>query len=226
MLPSPSVRSSVSLLVLVIATSLACKRKSSDGSGAGDDSERTAQLKASVTERLGQIAGLATKVQAEPPTKVDSPVGAALSRGTFALLGEKSLADPGRSPESGELAFPNVTLSLCKSALGKAPPSADDVGYLEQCAKIEHVAVIRQKELVRPHIRTSKTFDPGTFRGDALVFHLATGEVRGRYLLVVKNDPQLELPGEKHSKDEWEGLAVADLKVNTESDVEKLLLGE
>ncbi len=226
MSPSPSLRSSIFLLGLVIATLLACKRKSSDGSGAGDDSERTAQLKASVTERLSQIAGLAAKVQAEPQTKADAPVSGALSRGTFAVLGDKSLADPGRSGESGELAFSDVTLSLCKSALAKAPPSADDVGYLEQCAKVEHVAVIRQRELVRPHIRTSKTFDPGTFRGDALVFHLATGEIRGRYLLVVRNDPQLELPGEKHSKDEWEGLAMADLKVNTQSNVEKLLRGE
>jgi outer membrane murein-binding lipoprotein Lpp len=187
-------------------------------------SDEAAKLKPTVSELMSQLAKVSKKAGSEPETDDDEPVAKKPSSKTVAITGEHCLKDPTASAEDGALGFCNTILSLCKSILEKTELADGDVGYLEQCSKFEYAAVIRQKKLKLAKINDDgKTFKPGEFRGDVLVFHLPTGKIRGRYSLYVTNDLQLELEGKSVEKDEWAGLAKADLRTNVESNVKKYL---
>lgn len=65
-------------------------------------------------------------------------------------------------------------------------------------------------------------YTPGELRGDLLVFHLKSGELRGSYTLAAKNEQQVKTKG-KVEKYEVEKLAAKELEAKVKSiAVEKL----
>jgi len=211
------------LTAMLVCALLACKRKESQG-GSGSLSDRAAALKPDAKKRLAQVAALAPKVKAEAAVTSNKAVAVKPPRKTVAITGEQWLTDPSRSMPGDELRFDNTLLSLCKHSTEREPNSQSDIKYLEECAALRIVAVVRQRSLKRPKIQMkSKTYDQGDLKLDVLVYELETATLIGAYDVQVTNDLQLEMPGAEQSEEDWLSLAMSDLKVNAETKIEEKL---
>ncbi len=152
-------------------------------------------------------------------TSVDQPVSPKVPPGTYALIGEDYLADP--KATGRELDFSDARVSLCKWAVDAVEPKPEDLASLEACARLEYAAVIRKGTYLPPKAGDA-VYTPGELRGDLLVFHLKSGELRGSYTLAAKNEQQVKTKG-KVEKYEVEKLAAKELEAKVKSiAVEKL----
>jgi hypothetical protein len=202
--------------------------------------KKAKKLGPKVTKRLSQISSLAKKAGSEPPVEANEPLKKKLETGTWVILGDAWLKDPHHVAAADELSFDTGPVSLCAFAVEENEDEADededeedqepdavddlDVELLQECAALEYVAVIRTHDLDRPEVHADRgTFERGEFRGDLLVFHLKSGEVRGRYKIAVTNDAELTQDGKSSRDDAWIGLAMANLKGNVERAAEEKL---
>lgn len=206
------------LACLVVAVALACKKAKPGLSPAA--AAQVEKLKPEVKLKLTQVASLESKTKSVPHTSTDEPPTTVVSP---AIIDESRLANPAKS-SSDAIEFHDSLLSVCKSNAEATSLKDDDVQWLERCSKLETVAVVRQRNFVRPEVdERTKTFKPGKFEGDVLVFHLPSAELRGRFALDVENDDKLELKGNPQ-KHEWERFAESELKTKVKSEIQAKLL--
>ena len=102
----------------------------------------------------------------------------------------------------------------------------EDIKSLEACSRFEYAGVIRQSSYTQPDADDGRTYTPGRFSGDLLLFHLPTGELRGHHSLSVSQSDQLELtskPGQKPAAHEWRQQAVAYLQRHILEEAQKQL---
>lgn len=204
---------------MVVAVALACKKKKEPSPATV---ARAAELKPKVTQVLAQVASLSAKTKAVSPSAPALVLTAKPAFGTVSVLGEKFLEKPNSDNE--ELRIKDPVLSVCRYVVDQKVVQDDDIKSLEACARYEFAAVIRQSSYTQPDADEGTSYKPGSFSGDLLVFHLATGELRGLYSLSVSQDDQLELtskPGEKPKAHEWRQQAIAYLEKNIRAEAEK-----
>jgi hypothetical protein len=139
------------------------------------------------------------------------------------VIGEKFLEDPQRSSSGEELDLSDAGVSVCKSIVANPQVQDDDIKNLEDCSRLEYAAVIRESHFTAPEAQDNSTYKPGQFRGDVLVFHLASGELRARFSVDVSQDQSLKLSGKSPEKHEWEEQAMAYLRRNVQEAVQKKL---
>ena len=204
----------------MLSVALACKKRAESklSPAAAAQAEK---LKPEVKLRLTQLSSLAAKSKSLPQTSTDEPPTKAVAPG---IISENQLDDPHKTLSSDELDVGDSTFSVCKSKLESTALKDEDIQWLERCSKLTTAGVIRQKSFVRPEVDAStRSFKPGEFRGDIVVFDLATAEVRARYSLDVQNDSQLRLEGNPDQR-AWERLAESELKRKVTSVIQAKLL--
>lgn len=207
------------LAVSLVASAGGCKKKKKEEGLTPEEATKVAQMKPVVEQRLAQIASLAPKAKARLTVSTDQPITEKLPPGSYVLVGDEYLADPNAT--GLELDLSDARVWLCKRIVERAEVQRDDLAHLEGCTRIEYAAVIRKTSFTRPKVGDA-VYTAGEFRGDMLVFHLATGELRGSYHLSAKNDEQINTKG-KVEKHEVEEIAVKELVTNVkEAAVEKL----
>lgn len=203
---------------------LACKKKPPPDpvSTAPTQSPLAAREEAArpkVKRVLEQIAGVAAKAKAEKRVTTKRGLKTKLETKQFVTLGDKWLAAPNRLPEAGEVPVQSNVLSICASRLEKpqaqtADTTQSDVDWLEECAALEYVAVVRPRKVGLPKVNlATKTFTPGSYEGDMLLFELASGEIKGRYPLNITNSDELTYL-EGSAQDSWDKEAQDDLGKN------------
>jgi hypothetical protein len=174
---------------------------------------RAAELKPKVTQVLAQVASLSPKVKSASPASAAEPAQKP-SYGTVSVTGENYLEKPNDKSADG-LDLGDPVLSVCKSIIESTQIQDDDIKSLEACARYEYAAVIRKSSYTAPEANQDGTYSPGTFSGEVLVFHLASGELRGFHTLFVSQSDQLELTSKKGDKPpphEWRHQAEAYLR--------------
>lgn len=198
------------LACLLFAVALACKKKKEPSP---ETVAKAAELKPKVTEALARIARLSAK------TKSETGSGTGFSEKPWpvkiAVTGEKFLEDPHRTTEAAELDLGDPMLSVCKYIVDATQIKDDDIKSLETCAQFEYVAVIREQSFSPPEAEDGRSYTPGSFSGDVLVYHLATGELRANKSVSVTQSDQLELTserGQKPAAHEWRKQAMAFMK--------------
>jgi hypothetical protein len=190
--------------------------------GAGDKPDESASgaskaVRAKAKAKLKKIAALYAKAKAVPPVETNSPdLPNKLSVEQFELMGIGYLKDLEREVDrTKELKFEPTMLSLCASGVAKKDDKLAE--YVEKCSKLEYVAVIRQQKLRLPSVdMATNTFTSGSFDGDALLYEIDSGKLKGSYTIYVGNDPKIESETDK-SKEDWESSAIIDLAGNAES---------
>lgn len=220
---------SVLLAVFVVLVALACKGKASGNKSSassapvGSPKYRREQATAEVKKRLETIAGFAAQVKQAPSVSRNQPLARSADRRRFVVIAEAFLEDPSREETKEELPLRSDLLSLCKRALGNEVIGEADLEHLEDCAKLEYVAVVRPKRLVPPKVRVAtKTFDPGKVEGDVFVFDLPKGTVVGSYAVAATNKDEIERQG-GGDEEQWMGSAMRNLATKTNRAVEDLL---
>ena len=195
----------------LLPVALACKKKKNEPSPA--TVARAAELKPKVTQLLAQIASLSAKSKSQ--TGADTGLAQKPSPGTVAVIGDTFLEKPNRTTDTGELDLSDPVLSVCEYIVERTQINDEDIKSLEACSNVAYAAVIHQRDFTPPDADDGRTYTPGRFSGDVLVFHLATGELRGRYSLDVSQSDQLELTsksGQKPAAHEWRKQAMDYLK--------------
>lgn len=208
-------------LVLLLAVLLACKKKAPDPSPAttststeSPNSVEAKKLLPQVKERLSQLKALDAKTKSEPAVRVDKPFKEKLEKEKVIILGDKWVPDVGYTQTDKELKILDATISLCNSNKEKTEFTTDEVKWFKECVAFTHVAVIRPKKIAFPKMNmAAKTFEPGEVNGDMLLFELSTGEIKGRYKLVITNSDKVTYI-EGKGEDEWQGVANSDLVDN------------
>jgi hypothetical protein len=217
-----------------------CKRKtdttttssSSGGSGVSSAApvDKLATLRASVKTKLAKIAAIAPKAKTEAPAKPGAkPL--TLKEGDYFTSQPELLVDPTISlarDDGGAPEFEETTMSLCSYATnGKLPPKDEDEKYLQECDKWTHAAIVRQTKWVAPVVHLKdKSFDPGVFEGDLLVYKIDTGELVASFPLSAKSSSEVEDDIDKgasqaEKQTEWQNMMIADLEVNIDHLIDK-----
>lgn len=194
----------------VLSVALACKKKNEPSPAT---LARAKELVPKVTQLLGQVAGLSAKAKSPPGADAAQPQKP--SPGSVAVIGETFLEKPNRTTDPAELDLGDPALSVCQYIIDRKQVQDDDIKNLEACARIEYVAVIQVRDFTPPDADDGRSYTPGRFSGQMLLFHLATGEIRGRNSLDVTQSDQLELtskPGQKPAAHEWRKQAMSYLK--------------
>ncbi len=208
------------MIALIVGALLACKKKpppevtpatTATVSPAVDEAKKLLPL---AKEHLGRIAGLAKKAKSEPAVASDRPFATKLEAKTFVILGEKWLADASRDAAKDELDLGNTVLRICASTVYIDSPKEEDAKYLKECLAWEYVAAIRTRKVAYPVVKLgTKSFDAGDVQGDMLLFHVATGALKGRYAMHTTNAD--EITGfEEKPESEWQSTANRDLLEN------------
>lgn len=216
-----SLSAGLAVCLVLLSPTLGCKKKKPGLSDA--EATRAAQLKPEAAKRLSQMAALGPKAKSLLQTSTDEPVAKKLPSGSYALIGEEYLADP-TATRTGELELGDSRVWLCKSAVDSTALTPDDLPSLEACTRFEYAAVIRKGTYVAPEIGDSN-YRPGEFRGDLLVFHLPSGELRGRYALSAKNEENIQTQ-KGAAKFEVEKLAMKELASNVKAAAADKLMNE
>jgi hypothetical protein len=175
-----------------------------------------------VKQRLQTIAALAAQVKDAPGGK--GPLEKKHVR--IEIIGESWLQDPEQSSSSEGVDLHSTLLSLCKGYVTNQTVTDDSAKYLEECSKLEYVAVVRTRSFTKPTINMqAKSYDPGKFSGEVLVFSLPKGELSASYSVEATNSEELELDEKNPHEGHWYRQAMADLSSNAKSAVEKALAG-
>jgi serine/threonine protein kinase len=156
--------------------------------------------------QLERLARLRDTSKGVAMTRADRPMSQPLASGSYEVIGYDQLDDPTRQVEF-EVAGP--LLALCGYAVRKNGDD-DALNRLGQCASLTHVGVVRTETLKKPVFSDAgQPVDRGSFRGDVLVYELATGELRGAYRLELQGTERPE-PSDGLS---WSEVALIELQV-------------
>lgn len=220
---------SLVLIFVVVSAALACKRKGSSSTSAssaapsGSPRHRRELATAEVTRRFETISGFAAQVRSAEGVTGNRPLARRPERGQYAVIGDTFLEDPSREENKQELPLRSDLLSLCKKALRAEVIGEVDLEHLEECAKLEYLAVVRTKRLTPPKIKiATKTFDSGKVEGDVFVFDLPKGALVASYRIVVTNKDEIKREG-GGDEEQWLGSAMRNLATRTNRAVEGLL---
>jgi hypothetical protein len=212
-------RSGVIFAMVLLGVLLACKKQAPAPSPAptalpDPEKEAATKLNPGVKTLLGQLSTIATKAKAEPKVKKDKGLTEKLEKEKYVILGEAWLTDPNRSADKGEVELKNTTLSLCAYNKDKERLPTSEQGYAKECTAWQYVAVVRKKSVTLPKVNTStKTFAPGSYIADMLLFDLKTAEIKARYLMNITNSDKLTYL-ENSTEEEWNKKAADDLAEN------------
>lgn len=185
----------VPLLLSLIAPLLACKqRKAPDPTPAAVATEspnsiKTKELKPKLKKHVEEgIYGLATKLKKEPKVRANKPFKTKLEDAKVVIVGLPWLEEPDRSVAAGEVPLGDITLHLCHGFQTDDELSTDQIKWAEECLAWEYLAVVRQRSLTLPKVtKADNTFEKGSFFADMLLVEIATGEIKGRYIMRITN---------------------------------------
>lgn len=212
-------RRSLGLAVLLVGALLACKKKAPVPSPAptatvDPDIEKTKKLQPEVKQFFTQLAAIDKKAKAEPRVRADKPFKEKLEKARYIILGDRWLADSHHEAGADELELDNTVYSLCAYGLDKPILKPDDQKYADECLAWQYVAVVRPRSLTLPKVNMgTKTFAPGSFIGDMLLFEVKTAEIKGRYQMSITNSDKLTYL-ENSTDEEWQKKAKDDLAEN------------
>jgi hypothetical protein len=217
---SKGIRGGVFLVLAIVLLAAGCNRSRKEASP--ETKKRKAELAPQVSKRLQMIAGLAGVVKETPPVGAANPLAKAPYPARIAIVGEDWLADPARQASAdSEVDLRSIPLSLCKSDVESEWVNDEDIPQMEACVNLEYVAVVRKRSLQLPQVgEDKKSFSPGRFEGDMLVFDVPKGDLVASYRLEATNTEQLELTGDPSGGD-WMREAVRDLSKNSQAAAEK-----
>lgn len=224
-------RSGVIFAMVLLGALLACKKKAPDPAPAptatvDPEKEAATKLNPGVKTLLGQLSAIATKAKAEPKVKSDKGLSEKLEKEKYVIVGESWLTDPNRSAEKDEVELKNTTLSLCTYNKDKERLTTSEQGYAKECTAWQYVAVVRQKSVTLPKVNTStKTFAPGSYIADMLLFDLKTAEIKARYLMNITNSDKLTYL-ENSTDEEWQKKAKDDLAENVTGVIDEQMAQE
>lgn len=186
----------VPLLLSLVAPLLACKqRKSPDPTPAAVATEsansiKTKELKPKLKKHVEEgIYGLAAKLKKEPKVRANKPFKTTLEDAKVVIVGLPWLEQPDRRDAAGEVPLGDVTLHLCHGFQAEEGElSNDEIKWAEECLAWEYLAVVRQRSLTLPKVRKAdNTFERGSFFADMLLVEIATGDIKGRYIMRITN---------------------------------------
>ncbi|MEZ4371827.1 MAG: hypothetical protein R3B07_13420 [Polyangiaceae bacterium] len=226
------------LLPLVIALGvplLACKqRKAPDPTPAAaavptvsPNAAKTRELKPKLKKNIDDgVYGLAAKLKKEPRVRVSKPFKTNLDDSKVAVVGLPWLEDPIHSTGTDEVNLGHTVLYLCQGQQDEEAFDDDRVKYAEECLGWEYVAVVRQYSLKQPTVsKAEHTFDKGLFVGDLLLVEIATGSIKGRYVMHIENSDKFTVL-DTSTESEIQTAAEADLVNNITGVIGERLRGE
>jgi hypothetical protein len=222
-------RSLAVLVMLVVGTLLACKKKKAPdptpvaSAPVAPENVKGKELAPKNKQFIEQVEAMAKKAAKEPPVRRDKPFKTKLEKGKFVIVGSKWMTNPHADVADDELELKPTVLSLCTYDKDKTEIALNDLKYAEECLGWEYIAVVRQKSLSMPKVKmATKTFDPGSFIGDMLLFEVLSGEIKGRYQMSITNSDKLTYL-ENRSEDDWHSVAKRDLLENVTGVIEERL---
>jgi len=222
-------RSILMLLLLVAGALLACKKKKPPdpmpvaSASAAPENVKGKELAPQNKKFIEQVEAIAKKAGKEPPVRKDRPFKEKIDKDKFVIVGSKWVTNPHADVAKDELELKPTVLSLCTYQKDNAEIEADHVKYAEECLGWEYIVVVRQKSLLMPKVKmATKTFDPGSFIGDMLLFDIKTGDIKGRYQMSITNSDKLTYL-ENRSEDDWHDVAKRDLLENVTGVIEERL---
>lgn len=222
-------RSVLVLLMLVVGSLLACKkRKAPDpmpvpSATAAPENVKGKELAPQLKKFMDQVEAIAKKAAKEPPVRKDRPFKTKLEKGKFVIVADKWLKNPHADVSDDELELKVTVLSLCAYDKDKTEVAVNDLKYAEECLGWDYIAVVRQRSLTMPKVKmATKTFDPGSFLADMLLFEIESGEIKGRYQMSITNSDKLTYL-ENRSEDDWHSVAKRDLLENVTGVIEERL---
>lgn len=213
--------------LVVIGALLACKKKEAPTETTEPvktESPNVAKGKALqpvLKTRLGQITAVSKKVKSEPAVKKDQPFKTKLEKTQYFILGAPWLDNPGRPHDENELDLDDTTFFICTNRGEQTEFTDDELKWMQECIDWKYIAVVRPKKVTVPKIKLdSKSFEPGQFDGDLLLFELSTGNIVGRYQMGITNSDKLTYLEGKSEK-EWEKESMNDLLENVTGVIEE-----
>lgn len=100
------------------------------------------------------------------------------------------------------------------------------IKWAEECLAWEYFAVVRQRSLKLPKVSKSEhTFDKGSFSADMLLVEIATGEIKGRYVMRITNSDKFTVL-DSATEGEIQVAAEKDLAENITGVIGERLRGE
>ncbi len=186
----------VSLVALVAVPLLACKQRKSPpdptpvaAPTVSPNVAKTKELKPKLKKHVEEgIYGLAAKLKKEPKVRANKPFSGNLEDEKYVVVGLPWLEEPDRSDEAGEVNLGDTTLHLCHGFQDDEELSNDQLKWGEECLAWEYAAVVRKRSLKLPKVsKEAHTFDKGSFFADMLLVEIATGSIKGRYLMRITN---------------------------------------
>lgn len=225
-------RSLLMFTALLTVALLACKAKKAPEptptptATVNPEIEKAKKLEPQVKTLLDQLKAIETKAKSEPKVKSDKPLKAKLEKGKYVIVSAQWLTYSNYEAKADELKVVPTKYSLCGYHLDKPEITASDIGYSEECLAWEYIAVVRQRSLTLPKVNmTAKTFTPGSFVGDLLLFDAKTAEIKGRYTMNITNSDKLTYL-ENSTEKEWDEKARDDLVDNVNGVIDERLQGQ
>ncbi|MCA9647223.1 MAG: hypothetical protein H6718_09955 [Polyangiaceae bacterium] len=225
------------LLPLVMALGvplLACKqRKAPDPTPAAatptvsPNVAKTAELKPKLKKHIDDgVYGIVTKLKKEPKVRANKPLKDKLEDSKVVVVGLPWLEEPSHSAEAGEIPLGNTTLYLCQGHQDDTELSDDQIKWAEECLAWEYLAVVRQRSLKLPKVsKAEHTFDKGSFYADLLLVEIATGDIKGRYIMRITNSDKFTVL-DSATQSEIQTAAEKDLGENITGVIGERLRGE
>ena len=208
------------LLLLALGALLACKKKkppeptpvvSATGAPENVKGKELAPQNKKFIEQVEAIAKVTVK---EPPVRKDKPFKTKIEKGKFVVVGSKWMSNPHADVADDELELKSTVLSLCTYQKDNPEIELDHLKYAEECLGWEYIAVARPKSVALPKLKAgTKTFEPGSFIGDLLLFEVKSAEIKGRYQMSITNSDQLTYR-QDNSGENWNLVAKRDLLEN------------
>lgn len=165
--------------------------------------EVVARHRSAVEENFGRIGALDAVVRNTPPAenRIETGTARVVLRGedrNALFIRAENLTAPG-SADPGDIgATHSHTIEACGEALNgtaSGRPKAFD-SYLGECASAEYIFVLRTSEEVSAEIVDERTFRPGRYEGDVLLFRLADGALLGGFGVSGENSATITVQGE------------------------------
>ena len=111
------------------------------------------------------------------------------------------LAAPELASEDGNGGLHANRVSVCGDALVEDDPDSLGKGvglFLEECARAEYVFVLRPTVDDAATLIDDKSFEPGRFEADVLLFRLADGALLGGFTIAEKSIEEVSVATDEH----------------------------